>query len=315
MVSVCVLSYNHERYLRQCLDGIFMQKVSFPIEVRIHDDASTDASQQIIREYQARYPDMLKPILQSENQYSKGQGVLRKFLLPFCEGKYIALCEGDDYWTDPLKLQKQVDYMEANDNCSCCAHNSLRLNTQSRQIGLFNKKILLTQDYTLESFIARDWFTPTQSLLSRRDCYQAFEDMPAFMHGDYSLLINVLLSPETYLHYENEIMAVYREGGWSTTHLKEIEAYKDFVSLLDYYKRKSNHRCDAVFNQQIERQQTGLARFVKFQKESPKTHSLYVRGGHWLCRMIASAVNKYVDCIQVTKKREYRDLPNFVQID
>ena len=75
MVSVCVLSYNHERYLRQCLDGIFMQEVSFPIEVRVHDDASTDRSQEIIKEYQERYPDILKPLLQSENQYSKGGGI------------------------------------------------------------------------------------------------------------------------------------------------------------------------------------------------------------------------------------------------
>ena len=106
MVSVCVLSYNHEKYLRQCLDGIFMQEVSFPIEVRVHDDASTDRSQEIINEYQQRYPDILKPILQSENQYSKGGGILNKFLLPLCEGKYIALCEGDDYWTTFWRAMK-----------------------------------------------------------------------------------------------------------------------------------------------------------------------------------------------------------------
>ena len=315
MLSVCVLSYNHERYLRQCLDGIFMQKVSFPIEVRVHDDASTDKSQDIIREYQERHPNILKPILQSENQYSKGGGVLAKFLLPLCEGKYIALCEGDDYWTDPLKLQKQVDYMEAHDKCSCCAHNSLRLNTNTRQIGLFNKKILQTKDYSLETFITRDWFTPTQSLLYRRASYQTFEDMLAFMHGDYSLLINVLLTSGSYLHYENEIMAVYRDGGFASTHYKECDLYNDFVLLLEFYKQKSNHRCDAVFDRQIERQKLEKERYLKYQKDYKKTHSLLVRVGHWVCRAIASVVNKYVPCIHVTKKLEFEAVPNLEQID
>ena len=84
MVSVCVLSYNHENYIRQCLDGIMMQKVSFPIEVIIHDDASTDKSQQIIQEYVQKYPDIVKPIFQKENQYSKGKSIMGHFLFPKC---------------------------------------------------------------------------------------------------------------------------------------------------------------------------------------------------------------------------------------
>lgn len=315
MVVVHCSTYNHGKYIEDALKGFVMQQTDFSFCAIVIDDGSTDDAPSIIRKYAEQYPDIIKPILLGENHMQHG-----KSRNPYFEGwhnvaKYIAFCEGDDYWTDPNKLQKQVDYMETHEDCSCCAHNSLRLNTKTRQIRLFNKKILLAQNYTLESFITRDWFTPTQSLLYRRDSYHAFEDKPAFMHGDYSLLINVLLLPKSYLHYENEIMSVYREGGWSSTYLKEIEAYNDFISLLDYYKRKSNHRCDAVFDQQIERQKMGMERFVKFKKESFKTHSLYVRAGHWLCRVVASIVNKYVDCIQVTKKWEFRDIPNFEQID
>lgn len=127
MVSVCVLSYNHEKYLRDCLEGIVMQRTTFPIEAWVHDDASTDSSQEIIKEYQQRYPEIIKPILQTENQYSKKEGsILQNHVYPHCAGKYIALCEGDDYWIDPLKLQKQVDYLESHPQKDLCCTASRR---------------------------------------------------------------------------------------------------------------------------------------------------------------------------------------------
>lgn len=120
VVSVICNTYNHEPYIRQCLDGFVMQKTDFSFEVLIHDDASTDKTADIIREYEAQYPDIIKPIYQAENQYSKKTGIMKTFQYPRVKGKYIALCEGDDYWIDPLKLQKQVDFMEANPKCSLC---------------------------------------------------------------------------------------------------------------------------------------------------------------------------------------------------
>lgn len=89
------------------------QKTNFPIEVLIHDDASTDGTQDIIREYEKKYPNIVKPIYQKENQYSKGVKVSLVYNYSRARGKYIALCEGDDYWTDPYKLQKQVDFWKA----------------------------------------------------------------------------------------------------------------------------------------------------------------------------------------------------------
>ena len=124
LVSVCVITYNHEKYIRQCLDGILMQKVNFPYEILIHDDASPDATADIIREYEAKYPDVIKPIYQTENQYSKvGIGAISRFNDERARGKYIAQCEGDDYWTDPGKLQMQVDFLEAHPEYVGTAHN------------------------------------------------------------------------------------------------------------------------------------------------------------------------------------------------
>lgn len=112
-VTICCLTYNHEKFVKQCLDGFIMQKTNFHFEVLVHDDASTDKTQDIIREYEANYPNIIKPIFQKVNQYSKGnRAILAKFCYPQAKGKYIAICEGDDYWIDPYKIQKQVDFLE-----------------------------------------------------------------------------------------------------------------------------------------------------------------------------------------------------------
>ena len=116
LVSIRCLVYNHEPYLRQCLEGFVMQKTNFRFEAIVHDDASTDGSAKIIREYAEKYPDIIKPIYETENQYSKRDGSLTRIMNTACRGKYIAICEGDDYWIDPLKLQKQVSILENNIN-------------------------------------------------------------------------------------------------------------------------------------------------------------------------------------------------------
>lgn len=122
MVSIHCLTYNHEPYIRQCLDGFVMQRTNFRFEAVVHDDASTDGTADIVRKYAERYPDIIKPIYETENQYSKRDGSLGRIMNEACKGKYIAYCEGDDYWTDPLKLQKQVDLMEAHPDCSLTYH-------------------------------------------------------------------------------------------------------------------------------------------------------------------------------------------------
>ena len=115
IVSICCITFNHARYIRACLDGFIMQKTNFSFEVLINDDCSTDGTIDILKEYSERYPNIIKPIFHDENQYSKGiRRILATFVYPKVKGKYVALCEGDDYWTDPLKLQKEVDFLESN---------------------------------------------------------------------------------------------------------------------------------------------------------------------------------------------------------
>lgn len=128
LLSICCLTYNHGGFIREALEGMLMQKTNFGIEILIHDDASTDDTADIIREFEAKHPEIIKPIYQTENQYSKGIRLMSgRFNFPRAKGKYIAMCEGDDYWTDPLKLQKQVDFLEANPSYILSFHNAIKI--------------------------------------------------------------------------------------------------------------------------------------------------------------------------------------------
>lgn len=114
LVSICCTTYNHGKFIQDAIEGFLMQKTNFPIEIIIHDDASTDNTATIVKQYAEKHPGLIITILQTINQYSQGIKPWPNFVFPKARGKYIALCEGDDYWTDPLKLQKQVDFLEGN---------------------------------------------------------------------------------------------------------------------------------------------------------------------------------------------------------
>lgn len=114
LVSICCITYNHVSYIMEAIDSFLMQETTFPFEILIHDDASTDGTTDIIIDYANKYPDIIRTIIQTENQYSKGGLINPRFVFPRARGKYIALCEGDDYWTDKTKLQKQVNFLENN---------------------------------------------------------------------------------------------------------------------------------------------------------------------------------------------------------
>ena len=121
-VTIRCITYNQKDYIRQCLDGFVIQRTNFRFEAIVHDDASTDGTAEIVREYAEKYPDIIKPIFETENQYSKHDGSLGRIMNANTRGKYVAICEGDDYWTDPLKLQKQADFLDANPQCSLTYH-------------------------------------------------------------------------------------------------------------------------------------------------------------------------------------------------
>ena len=163
MVSICCATYNHAPCIRQCLEGFVMQRTNFKFEVLIHDDASTDGTADIIREYEAKYPSIIKPIYQTENQYSKGMSISATFNWPRAKGKYIAQCEGDDYWIDPLKLQKQVDLLESNINCSLCCTGYMIKYLDGKQKEVSKGRLYI---FDLNEWL-KGWITKTLTVMLR----------------------------------------------------------------------------------------------------------------------------------------------------
>ena len=214
LVSIRCLVYNHEPYLRQCLDGFVMQKTNFPFEAIVHDDASTDGSAAIIREYAEKYPDIIKPIYETENQYSKHDGSLMRAMNAAMHpgSKYVALCEGDDYWTDPDKLQLQVDFLESHPEYTMCFHraNTIIDETGEEMHGLPGDTFRNIQDRDYESTeLFQIWTVPTASMVFRIDCqYYPLKWRYRNLYGD---ILRVLSSAEMgKVRGMDRMMSVYR---------------------------------------------------------------------------------------------------------
>ena len=188
-VSVLCTVYNHEKYIRKCIEGFVKQKTDFKYEVLIHDDCSTDHSLQIIEQYAKKYPDIIKVVSEKENQYSKRINISNTILFPKSIGKYIAVCEGDDYWCDDKKLQKQFDFMELNPNVSLCAHNTIIHDLSGRiPDKTFNKwcDIHLLSD----NEIFMNWDVHISSFFFKRDAFEAYvKNFTPVWCGDYARLI------------------------------------------------------------------------------------------------------------------------------
>ena len=232
LVSICCQTYNHEKFIAQCLDGFVMQKTNFRFEILVHEDASTDNTASIIKEYESKYPDLFRCVYQTVNQYAI-QNTLSNILLPMSKGKYIALCEGDDYWTDPLKLQKQVDFLEKNEEFSICAHAVKKIDGNSEKLGIFSKPGI----YTRIQFL-KDYSISTLSTVFRniKIDYSLLNKYPT---GDFPLFMMLLENHKAYVM--PEIMGVHRthEGGaWSMKgqiYQAEI-AIKNFESMQENLK-------------------------------------------------------------------------------
>ena len=191
LVAVQCLVFNHEPYLRQCLDGFVMQKTNFRFVVIVHDDCSTDGSASIIREYAEKYPNLFHVIIQPQNLYSRGISPTREYINPIIEQlkpKYIAMCEGDDYWTDPHKLQKQVDFLEEHQNYSFTFHKAVVLQKGEIDSSLYAH--LENRDYSAAE-IYDVWSVPTASVVYRRTmCGTKRPKHVVF--GDILLFLNLL---------------------------------------------------------------------------------------------------------------------------
>lgn len=234
LVAIRCITYNHELYIRDALDGFIMQKTDFPFVAIVHDDASTDGTADIIREYVAEYPDIIKPIYETENQYSKKDGSIQRIMQKACEetgAKYIALCEGDDFWTDPFKLQKQVDILEANPEIGMCYTKTRYLYQSTKKYG--NKTF--GGPYTIfRDFIINPYCVPTATILVKTILYKkALEDhilKNRWEMGDFPLTLSLSLYSRIY--FLNEETSVYRVLMSSGCHFNNLQDELFFLTSV-----------------------------------------------------------------------------------
>lgn len=300
-VSISCITYNHEKYIKETIEGFLKQETTFPIEILIHDDASTDKTAEIIREYESKYPSLIKPIYQTENQYSKRDGTIGKIQRGRAKGKYYSVCEGDDYWVDPLKLQKQIEYMESHPECGITATSSYILNDKTGNI----KSLPLTgAEYRFEDFVLANRISNltscTRTDLIRQYMAEIKPERRNWKSGDYPMWI--YLSKVSTIKCLPFRSAVYRVLEESASHSKDSKKLLDFTRYhhslrkfyLDYFRASDelHHKVDLlsysesstlaiitkdyplsdeIYNFYISNGYNGLARIFKFKKKFPGT--------------------------------------------
>ena len=231
-VSVCCLAYNHERYIREALESFVGQKTDFRYEILVNDDVSTDGTRKIIDEYVQKYPDLVIPIYQTENQYSKGVNVLETFFAGRCRGKYIAFCEGDDCWTTSDKLQKQVEFLDYHMDYSSCVHNTKIVNLYKKTSALINKS-QFEYDFEMEELI--NWNLNLFHFSSVVIRAELLNNLPTYYKicsesGDYPLALFMRVTGK--IHYFPQEMSEYRYGV-QDSFSRKMKDSKEIIRNLD----------------------------------------------------------------------------------
>jgi len=248
-----MITYNHEKFIAQAIEGVLMQKTDFPFELIIGEDCSTDRTREIVVDYANRYPEIIKPILHEKNVGAKANS---ESVREACTGKYVALCEGDDYWIDPLKLQKQVDFMESHPECTLSIHNAVIIDSKGKNGGNFLlSKNIKSGIYSVEQ-IALFGFVPTASILYRK---HIFENPPVWFSnarpGDYALIL--IVCSAGYAYYSSEVASAYRHGvlGSATVRLnnkpriEKVQYFKQYIHLIDCFDEYTNCKYKEAMDQ------------------------------------------------------------------
>lgn len=232
------MTYNQDEYIRSCLEGFVMQKTNFPFVAVIHDDASTDNTASIILEYASKYPAIIKPYIEKENQWSKHDGSLGRIMDSLTtHSKYIAFCEGDDYWTDPYKLQKQVDLLESDENIKlvytsyeCVGHNG---DTIKRKGYEANMRMSSSGDVLSKLFLRN--FIQTCSVCMRTDIFTSEVMKGCPSKYDYAYFLASACSGD--MAYIPQKTCAYRKGNGSITITQNKEVNKGLWEAYKYFVR------------------------------------------------------------------------------
>lgn len=245
-VSIICNTYNQEEYIADAIESFLMQKTKFKFEILIHDDASTDHTVDIIKTYEKKYPDIIKPIYQKENQYSKNVSINLNYQYPRVKGKYIAVCEGDDYWTDPFKLQKQFEFLEKTPQVDMCAHGAVKVDATTKKIleditPCSYQTIIPVEDVIM----GEGGFFATNSLMYRTQINDNILEFRKYFGLDYTLQIHGALRGG--IVYIPDIMSAYRwlaKGSWTSRQISDRTKRRDHLQrknkMLDILDKETN---------------------------------------------------------------------------
>ncbi len=241
-VTAYCLAYNHEKFIRKTLEGFVSQKTDFGFKVIVHDDASTDGTADIIREYAEKYPKIIFPIYQTENQYSKGVKIFSDIILPIIDTEYVMICEGDDYWTDENKVQMQYDFMQSRPEYSLCVHNTEWIDANGNAVGKKSNPFDEDYDISAEDIILAGGgglFHTSSCIYRVADRVNMPKEYLIKGVGDYPLAL--YLSGIGKVHYIGKIMSAYRtavSGSWTDKLKKDKKRYvKHMNSMVEYLKK------------------------------------------------------------------------------
>ena len=262
LVSILCTAYNHEQYIRSALESFVSQKTGFAFEVLVNDDASSDGTAAVIREFAEKYPELIRPFYQKENQFSKGIGyIYENIFYPKARGKYFAFCEGDDYWTDESKLQRQVDFLESHPDYSACVHNTtLRYCNSSR-----TDELLIPSRGDHEVLYENVIHGPvnayhTSSLMARREIIIQTPDFyrAATEHGFADYAWALLLRLKGGIWFIDRNMSVYRicsnQAAWSSGVDRQYGKLKGFVQGQLAMLRAFLHHAPAEYKPLVEQE-------------------------------------------------------------
>lgn len=234
IVSIRCLTYNQEPFIRQCLDGFVNQKTTFRFEAIVHDDASTDGTAEIVREYAEKYPEIIKPIFEEKNLWCRDYNLLVKKMQTACTGKYVAFCEGDDFWTDSYKLQKQVDFMESHPEYVMIATNYDIIDRDGKLIEEIRRE---EDEYVFDDFLRWNR-VGTLTVLYRKNCLELYiPPISGLRMGDYSFWLYMTMQGKC-KHLQANTSS-YRLLTNSASHFsssqKSLLFELDVLRIRDYY--------------------------------------------------------------------------------
>ena len=316
-VSIRCATFNHEKYISDALDGFLKQETNFPFEVIVHDDASTDRTASIIKEYEQKFPKIIKPIYETENQYSKHNGSIRDIITAACKGKYFAFCEGDDYWIDPNKLQMQVDWLESHPDYTMCCSDAV---IESPDGILDWHRYENDCDIPVEDMILGGGnFIATATITYRKKLLANYPEACKKCHvGDYPLQLWAVLNGN--VHYFAKKTATYRymnNGSWTSKLSKVpveslLKKYQTELEMLEALNILSNGKYSSFFLTRESRYVYNLARTRSNQAKKIFKHFLPYENNFTLQQKIEGLLIRlklwsFIDPYLLITQKRYKD--------